>query len=238
MMKKYKIADLVVRMDPKFSPLLPQSKAYIYSGSDESFFDILTTPEVVDAYKARFHDSEESLIEYMHTGSVFYTNLIHQGGMMLHASAVEMDGKAYLFSAPSGTGKSTHTSLWVKEFSPKAAILNDDKPAIRIYEEEISVYGTPWSGKTNQNLNHKVPLQAIAFIKRSDKNEIHRISSISAIEKILSQTVRSGDKDTMERLLDILGQIVQKIPVYELSCNMDPEAAHIAYNTMSKGETL
>ncbi len=237
-MKKYKIADLVVSMDPKFQPLLPQSEAYIYCGNEKSYCEILTPPEVVDSYRARFPDAEESLIEYMHTGAVFYTNLIHQGGMMLHASAVEMDGKAYLFSAPSGTGKSTHTSLWVKEFSPRAAILNDDKPAIRINSEEISVYGTPWSGKTNQNLNHKVPLQAIAFIKRGEKNEIHRISSISAIEKILSQTVRSSDKNTMERLLDILGQIVQRIPVYELSCNMDPEAAHIAYNTMSQGETL
>lgn len=236
MMNKYKIADLVVNMDPKFSPLLPQSEAYLYSGSETSICDILTPPEVVNSYRTRFPDSEEWLIEYMHTGSLFYTHLIHQGGMMLHASAVEMDGKAYLFSAPSGTGKSTHTSLWVKEFAPRAVILNDDKPAIRINSNEINVYGTPWSGKTNKNLNHKVPLQAIAFLKRGETNEIHRISSLSAIERILSQTVRSSDKNTMVKLLDHLEQIVQRIPVYELSCNMDPEAAHVSYNTMSKGE--
>jgi len=237
-MKKYKIADLIIRMDPKHSPLLPQSEAYIYNGDEESSCDILTTSEVVDSYRARYPDSDEPLIEYMHTGSVFYTRLIHHNGMMLHASAVELDGKAYLFSAPSGTGKSTHTSLWLKEFSPNAKILNDDKPAIRIFPDGIKVYGTPWSGKTDQNLNHKVPLQGIAFIKRGEKNEIHRISSISAIEKILSQTVRSADKNTMEKLLDLLGQIVQKVPIYELVCNMDPEAAHVAYNTMSKGEII
>lgn len=237
-MNKYKIADLVVRMDPKFSPLLPQSEAYLYNGAEESLCDILTTADDIASYKARYDSDDTALIEYMHTGAVFYTRLIHHNGMMLHASAVEMDGKAYLFSAPSGTGKSTHTSLWVKEFSPRAKILNDDKPAIRIFPDEISVYGTPWSGKTDLNLNHKATLQGIAFIKRGEKNSIRRVSSIAAIENVLSQTVRPHNKETMEMLLDVLGRIIQRVLVYELTCNTDPEAAHVAYNTMSKGELL
>ena len=234
-MKNYKIADLVVQMKAEHLPLVPQSVAYEYNGTESPLFDIVTTPEIYQSYKNRYPEADDALIEYMHSGAVFYTNLIEQNGMMLHASAVEMDEKAYLFSAPSGTGKSTHTGLWVKEFTPKARILNDDKPAIRIIDDNIFVYGTPWSGKTDMNLNRKVPLQGIAFISRAEENSIAPISSISAIEKILSQTVRPSQKETMIKMLDVLERIIERIPIYELSCNMDPKAAHVAYETMSKG---
>ncbi len=237
-MNKYKIADLVVKMEPEHAPLLPQSQAYLYNGNDESICDILTSGKVYNSYRERYPYAEDSLIEYMHTGSVFYKGLITHNGMMLHASAVELDGKAYLFSAPSGTGKSTHTSLWLKEFYPRAQILNDDKPAIRLFDDKIYVYGTPWSGKTDLNLNHKVPLQGIAFISRAEKNMIYPLSSISAIENILSQTVRPSDRAAMTQLLDILEKIIKKVPIYQLECNVEAEAAHVAYNTMSKGELL
>lgn len=90
--------------------------------------------------------------EYIFAGSEFYRKLINLGGFMLHASAIVVDNKAYLFSAPSGTGKSTHTKLWQECFGDKAIIINDDKPAIRIEEGKCFAYGTPFSGKTDEKL--------------------------------------------------------------------------------------
>ena len=171
----------------------------------------------------------------MVTGSIFYRALIHHAGLLLHSSAVMLNGKAYLFSAPSGTGKSTHTSLWLKEFEG-AEILNDDKPAIRFQKDGIYVYGTPWSGKTDLNKNCKVPLQGIAFLSRGNDNTIAPMSSMKALENLLNQTVRPGERECASKLLDLLSELIGRVPIYEFSCNMEPSAAHVSYETMSKGE--
>ncbi|MBQ3074805.1 MAG: hypothetical protein IJC26_01940, partial [Clostridia bacterium] len=215
MSKTYKIAELSVTMDPKFEPLLSRSKAYEFPSEKKIDADLSISEETYARYRARYPEADDPLIEYMVTGSVFYHSLIRHDGFLLHSSAVILDHKAYLFSAPSGTGKSTHTALWLKEF-PGAQILNDDKPAIRILEDGIFVYGTPWSGKTDQNLNQKIPLQGIAFLERGQDNAISSISSMKALENLLNQTVRPGDKESASKLFDLLDQILKRVPIYKL----------------------
>ena len=105
--------------------------------------------------------------EYMWTCEAFYRELLNHGGIMLHSSCVEKDGYAYLFSARSGTGKSTHTHLWLKNLE-NTRIINDDKPAL-VHEKGVwYACGTPFSGKTDENLNVKVPVRAIVFLHRSE----------------------------------------------------------------------
>ncbi len=236
MKAKYKVAELVFEMEPRYAPLLPQSKEYLYTGEEASLGDITITEEIYQSYEKRYPGAERPLIEYMATGALFYENLISRSGLLLHSSAVELDGKAYLFSAPSGTGKSTHTGLWLKEFGPRAQILNDDKPAIRILKDGFYVYGTPWSGKTDLNMNKKVPLQGITFLARGEHNEISPMPSADAIRSILEQTVRPKNQSKMVLLLDLIDQIIGRIPIYQMKCNMDPEAARVSFETMSKGE--
>ncbi len=232
----FRIAELPVRMIPRYEPLLTQSIPYRWDGQNEDVIADLTVTEAdYKAYHRRYPEAEDSLIEYMATGSSFYKELIRHQGFLLHASAVILDGKAYLFSAPSGTGKSTHTSLWLKEFKD-AQILNDDKPAIRILEDGIFVYGTPWSGKTDLNLNCKVPLQGIAFLSRGENNTITKMEPLKALEQLLNQTIRPGEKEYASTLLDHISVLIKRVPIYSLTCNMDPSAAHLSYETMSKGE--
>lgn len=150
---------------------------------------------------------------------------------MLHASAVVHNQKAYLFSAPSGTGKSTHTQLWLKHFDD-AYILNDDKPAIRLTPEGFVVYGTPFSGKTDWNVNKAVPLGGICAIERSETNYIEKMPEDEALFRILNQTLRPYDENKMEILLKILDKLINNTPVYKLHCNMDPEAVDVAYKGM------
>ncbi len=236
MISIYKIAEIFASMEPKYEPLISQSKPYLWNDTETDIdCDLSVSPETYAAYKARYPDAENSLIEYMETGSVFYRSLISHAGFLLHASAVVYENKAYLFSAPSGTGKSTHTSLWLKEF-PGSEILNDDKPAIRIFEDGIYVYGTPWSGKTDQSINRKVPLQGIAFLERGTENKISPMPGFNALTNLLNQTIRPGEKECANKLLDLINQIIKKVPIYRFSCNTDPSSAHISYETMSKGE--
>ena len=187
----FKIAELNVSMNPKHEPLISRSKAYSVPEIPFIDADLNISEESFAFYRTQHPEADDALIEYMYTGSMFYRTLIAHDGFLLHSSAVVLNDKAYLFSAPSGTGKSTHTSLWLKEF-PGAEILNDDKPAIRILKDGIYVYGTPWSGKTDLNLNRKIPLQGIAFLERGEANTIAPMNSMKALENLLNQTVRPG----------------------------------------------
>lgn len=171
--------------------------------------------------------------EYMWTCDAFYTNLLQHNGLMLHSSCVEKDGYAYLFSARSGTGKSTHTHLWLENL-PNTRIINDDKPAL-IRENGIwYACGTPFSGKTDENLNVKIPVRAIVFLHRSETNEVKKLPSFLAVGKFLEQTINPVDRTLAEKMLEYTDDILRTIPVFSLGCNTDPSAATVAYNGIER----
>jgi len=229
-MLTHSIAGLKVGIEYKYPRLTRQAAAYV-TAPTETDFDIVIADEILEKTKqSNPHLSLEDC-EYIQTGAVFYKQLVSFDGMLLHASAVIKDGYVYLFSAPSGTGKSTHTELWLKKF-PDARIINDDKPAIRIEGDKINVYGTPWSGKTDLNLNLCIPIGGICFLERSEENFINRISSSEAIPLIMNQTVRPRLLKNMDKLLDTLGKIVENTPVFKMGCNISEEAAVMAYEAM------
>ncbi len=234
-MKQYEVAELVVQMEPAHQPLLSRSIPYETESPLPALADLTTTEETYLWFEKQYQTFDRGLIEYMATGAAFYEMLISHSGLLLHSSAVEYEGKAYLFSAPSGTGKSTHTSLWLKEH-PGSAILNDDKPAIRILPDGIYVYGTPWSGKTDLNCNRKVKLCGITFLSRGSENTIEKADPLFSIRAILEQTVRPKGKEKVVELMDLIDRIVREVPIYKMACNMDPEAAWVSYRAMSKGD--
>ena len=161
----------------------------------------------------------------------FSVELIKRSGLVLHASAVVKDGMAYLFSAPSGTGKSTHAGLWLKLFDD-ARILNDDKPAIRLLEDGIFAYGTPWSGKHDLSLNERARLGGIAFLERAKEDSIERVAPAEAAKLILGATVRRLSRERMDELLDSVQRLACETPIYRLKCTADPNAARIASAAM------
>ena len=175
---------------------------------------------------------EEDALEYMTTGRLFYRQLIAHGGMMLHASAVAMDGKAYLFTADSGTGKSTHTALWRQAFGDeRVRLINDDKPAVRMVNGVFYAYGTPWCGKTGQNLNLCYPLAGICFIERAAQNAIERYVDNDIVFKLMKQI--SWDQKQVDPLLSLLDRLLTQVPVWRLHCNMEREAAILSHRVMS-----
>ncbi len=210
-----------------------QSEGYLCDF--EGYPEIIVAPDC-DDMESRFKELAhltQPECEYMWTGAAFCEKLLDFDGFMLHASAVAYEGKAYLFSAPSGTGKSTHTGLWVKHFGEdKAYIINDDKPVIRIVDGTVLVYGTPWSGKTNKNKNVGVPLQGICFLEQAAENSIDRMNVNDAVFRILNQTIRPKNQKRMASLLDILDRVLKFKPVYLMGCNMSEDAVMTAYNKM------
>lgn len=171
--------------------------------------------------------------EYMWTCEAFYNKLLSYGGMMLHSSCVEKDGFAYLFSAKSGTGKSTHTHLWIKNLE-NTRIINDDKPALLCEDGVWYACGTPFSGKTDENINERVPVRAIVFLSRGENNELERAKPLGAVTSFLSQTINPVRKDLAENLLSNLDKLLKNVPVFNLKCNMNDSAAAYSYSEIER----
>ena len=223
----YEIAGLKVKMKPKYGRLMRQSASYRSSG--ESVMTI--EPNPFDEARVVMDKPSEEEREYICCSAAFCREIIRHGRFFLHASAVVYEGEAYLFSAPSGTGKSTHTALWRERF-PGSYILNDDKPVIWPGEEQITVWGTPFAGKTNLQVNQGVPLKAICFLKQDSENQIQKVTEDQALALMLNNTWRPMDNARMNLLLDMLEQVVTKIDIYEMSCTRETEAAELSYRVM------
>ena len=167
--------------------------------------------------------------EYMYTGEMFANRLAHLGGVVLHGSAIAFRGAGIVFSAPSGTGKSTHTRLWRERFGDEVTVLNDDKPAIRFIDGVPFLYGTPWSGKTDLNANIKVPLKAVVFLERATENAIRPLGTVESAFHLTNQIARPYyDADIGTKTLDAINTLILTTPICRLSCNISGEAVRTA----------
>lgn len=229
----YKIAGIYVKMEPKYSRCQLNFEKYLVSQAPR--YDDLSqnTDALLEDLQNQYPYLGPDACEYMMYGSLFYGRLIQHNGLLLHSSAVVYRSKAYLFSAPSGTGKSTHTSLWLEHLGQRAQILNDDKPALVYEDGQVFVYGTPFSGKTDLNINARYPLGGICYLSRG-VNAIRRATTKEALPKILEQTYRHTNSETLSNmLLDVLDRIVPHVSYYFLSCDMSKDAFLTSFETLT-----
>lgn len=167
---------------------------------------------------------------YLDSGFYFYQQLLRHDGMMLHASAVVVDGYAYLFSGPCGMGKSTHTAMYKKTF-PDAVIINDDKPALRRIDGIWYVFGTPWCGKDGINVNTSAPLGGICFLHRGD-TLLRRLTALEALPQFLRQTYGRDTAQDAKLLMSLLDDLLRNIPVFEFFNHAVPGDEQITYQAM------
>ena len=153
---------------------------------------------------------------------------------LFHGSVIAVDGEGYLFTAQSGTGKSTHTRLWREYFGERAVMVNDDKPLLHITDSGVTAYGTPWDGKHRLSTNTAVPLKGICILTRNAKNHIEPVEPHAVYPLIVQQTNRSLSADGMKQTLSLIDRMLNVVPVYRLGCNMDIEAAKVAYEGMNR----
>ena len=149
--------------------------------------------------------------------------------ILMHGSVVAVDGVAYLFTAKSGTGKSTHTRLWREVFGERAVMVNDDKPLLKLTDDGVLACGTPWDGKHHLSTNVCLPLKAICILERGEENQIHPISAQEALPMVFQQTHRPKN---LGKYLEIIDKLTQRVSFYRLKCNQSPEAAKVAYEGM------
>lgn len=159
--------------------------------------------------------------------------LVDQDTLMLHGSTVAVDGSAYLFTAPCGTGKSTHTRLWREVFGHRAVMVNDDKPFLRITSEGVMAYGSPWSGKHGLASNVVFPLKGICLLRRGPENVIRSAAPEELMDILLQQVHMPTDASLAAKTRSLLETLAATVSLWDMHCNKEPDAARVAYCAMS-----
>ena len=174
---------------------------------------------------------------YLETLAVYRkiaTECVRRGRVLMHGSVVAVDGRAYMFTARSGTGKSTHVRLWRELFGSRAVMVNDDKPLLKVSERGTTVYGTPWDGKHRLSTNMSAPLEAICILTRATENTIREITPSEALTMLIKQTYRPEDSLLLLDTLELLDRMAKNVRFYLLGCNMEPSAAVVSSGAMMR----
>ena len=160
-------------------------------------------------------------------------HLIADGVLLFHGSAVAVDGEGYLFTAKSGTGKSTHTRFWRQVFGDRAVMVNDDKPFLKITQRGVWVCGAPWSGKHGLDTNITVPLKGICLLERGAENRIQRASVQDLWERLLHESYCPLDPARQETVRSLVKTLGEHTLLWRMECTRDPQAAQIAWEAMA-----
>lgn len=239
---KIKLAEKNISVDCIYESTVKFCKDYITEEGD-SDISVAISPDDI-AFEREKSDRERELegLEpftpspaYLETLALYRKiadALIDFDTLLFHGSALSLDGDAFIFTAKSGTGKSTHTRLWREVYGDRVVMINDDKPLLRVTDGGVFVYGTPWCGKHNLGTNASAPLYAIVSLERSTDNRISESDARSLFPKLLSQTYRTKDPFRLQKTLALLDKMLKTVKVFELGCNMNTDAATVAYEGM------
>lgn len=163
-------------------------------------------------------------------GSLLFRNsILFKGGFVIHASAVKWKDRGILFSAPSGTGKSTQARLWRDNLG--AEIINDDCPCVRFSDGKNYVHGTPWSGSSDEFKNDRAEISAIVMLEQSFENELRRLELSEAARLLMPRCfLPYYDSSTMNLAVSNIERVISKVPIYLLKCRPDMEAVELVEN--------
>lgn len=231
-MNHYKIADLTVSIESAGKALQRLMAPYGTNTNRQADMTMSIDRERMNMAREEHPQFKPDEWEHIQTGFAFACKLLDFNGFCLHSSAVALEDKAVLFSGACGSGKSTHANLWQQYFGvDRAVIINDDKPVLRLIEDIFYVYGAPWSGKNALNANIRVPLGAVVFLKQAKENHIRRLDNKEAVTLLFYQSMRANsDRDRINRLLTLIDVLLQKIPVYQMDCNISFDAVKTGYH--------
>lgn len=181
--------------------------------------DFYTRPQM-KPYSVMFHLNMALMIQYTYVSS-------KKSALLIHSSVIEHDGMANMFLGVSGTGKSTHSRLWLENFS-EVSLLNDDNPVLRMENGELYVYGSPWSGKTPCYINKRLPVRCLVQLKQAPHNKAARLCGIDAFITILtSSSAIQWDDRIEENITDTVSAAVNSVPCWSMECLPDADAASV-----------
>ena len=234
-----KIAGHTALVRSRFDSTKDYCNAYLSDGEPE--FTITVTPEdlafeqaeLLAEAKAEGMKPRKFTDPFLDRAAIqrgFADHLFEKDVLLCHGSTVAVDGKAYLFTARCGTGKSTHTRLWREVFGDRAVMVNDDKPFLILTESGVLACGAPWSGKHGLDTNITVPLAGICILERGPENVIRPADPAEALPRLLHETHCPAGRE--ERFQALVARLADLVPLWHMECTKDPQAAEVAHGAM------
>ncbi len=226
------IAGLTVRMHPLYDHARQFCRDYL-TGDTEADLVAVSSTEAIAREAEDLPDGSPAFLEPLCLYRQIAEQLPAFGGCVFHGAAIEYGGKAYLFTAPSGTGKSTHIRLWAKHLGPAVKIVNGDKPILRLTDTGVNVCSTPWAGKENWQRNCMVPLGGLCLLHRGETDTIRRVTPADYVSELLRQVYLPADGEMLDKTLWVLDEICRQVPLYLLECTMNETAVITAFEGMT-----
>ena len=226
MMFNAEIAGHVITVDNKFDYIRDYYTGYITEKPSE--FTVSASVEEIEAENVDGLNWNAAYLETLAIYRKICERLLEYDMVLFHSSALSFDGDAVLFTAPSGTGKSTHSRLWREYFGDRVTMVNDDKPILHI-TDKITVFGTPYGGKDNLQSNTSAPVKAIVILHQAKENSLKRLEPNEAFPTLLSQTYRVSSIEGMTKTMPLVGRL-SHLPVYSLGCTISYEAVELIHN--------
>ena len=234
------VAGIVFRVTCQYASTLRHCRDYLTEEKEAE--TILITPEDIEGERRRLlskknpgealEASTPEALERLQLCRRIAELLPKYDRVLFHGSSLAVDGRGVLFTAKSGTGKSTHTRFWREEFGCRVRMVNDDKPFLHIGEAAVTVYGTPWRGKHSLGENISAPLEAIYFVNRGVDNRVEPMTPRELYPLLLQQTYTPEDPEAMVRSLSLVDRLSRHVKLLKLYCNLDPQAAHVALDAL------
>ena len=202
---------------------------------------INSSQEIID-YEKSISEIQAKPAKSFYEKSVVYRMIAEQilnfGGLVFHCACFDVEGVGVAFAAHSGTGKTTHMNLWQEYLGDKMTVVNGDKPIVRFFDDEPETpyaYGTPWNGKEHLGTNMRTKLKHICFIERSETNYVEKVDRKAVIDRIFKQVYMPKDPVAIAKTMQLTDRLLSCCNLWIIHCNMDIEAAEVAYNTIFNG---
>lgn len=232
---KIRVADLNIGICAQYSEIVQLCRDYLIPMQEETEFSVGASRKEMEregasSVERRFRP------EYLETLAVqrmISEKLPIYQRFLMHGAVIAYQEKGYLFTAPSGTGKSTHIRLWKEYLGEDVQIVNGDKPFLWVKEEEVLVYGTPWAGKEGWQKNWKVPLAGICFLERGEKNSIRRVLPETELVRLMKQIYLPERAEAAGATLELLNRMLMQIPLYRLECDRSELAVKTSFEAMT-----
>ncbi|MDO5436111.1 MAG: hypothetical protein Q4G19_07055 [Clostridia bacterium] len=230
-----RIADVVIGIDHRYECIREFCRDYLAENADPAFTVSVSNAEIMDQIRAS--DCSRGYAESLCIFRKICLRLVRYDAFLMHCAVVAVDGTAYAFAAPSGTGKTTHICLWRELLGDRVTVVNGDKPVLRFAGERLMAFGTPWQGKENYGSNVSYPLGGICFLEQGTENAIRKTDMQEVLPRAFRQLLLPKDGETMDLFLDLAERMLKTVPCYVMRCTISTEAAELAYRTMKEGLT-
>lgn len=232
-MTKLLLADLVIEIKHKYGLIHKNGKDYFYNGDRPTDIYIEITQEDIEKERQlSVVPAFDNYLEYICAYRKIADRLLEFDAFVMHGTVIEVENKGIIFTAISGTGKTTHTLYWQELLGDKLKIINGDKPIIRFFDGVPYAYGTPWAGKENFHTNARAELKEICLIERAEKNEVVPLTGIQIISLFVKQIYQPQIPSAISKTYDLASKLLSYCNLRKIRCTKDISAAETAYNTI------